>query len=146
MYSMGGYYRLASVVANQWGARLLPSPPPAYVAGTAMRPSPPLPPDCPACFRSTIHGLVFDGRAALLEQLRPGDELMLLPGAPVEETPGVWVHLQNGDLLGRLPPEIEYWLARWLLAGGRARATALKVRGQDEPSWRRVLLEITCLA
>lgn len=107
---------------------------------------PPLPPDRPACFRSTVHGTVFCNRATHLEQLRPGDELLLVPGPPVEDDPGVWVHLPGGDVVGHLPPEIECWLARWLLAGGRARARAVKVRGQDQPSWRRLLLEVTCQA
>jgi len=105
---------------------------------------PPLPPHRPSCFRSTVHGTVFGNRAALLERVRPGDELVLVPGPPVDDEPGVWVHLPGGDVLGHLPPEIECWLGRWLLAGGRARATAVKVKGQDEPSWRRLLLEVTC--
>lgn len=70
--------------------------------------------------------------------------MVLVPGPPVDDEPGVWVHLPGGDLVGHLPPEIECWLARWLLAGGTARARAVKVRGEEEPSWRRLLVEVTC--
>ena len=107
---------------------------------------PPLPPERPATFRTTVHGTVFCNRASHLDGLRPGDELVLIPGPPIDDEPGVWVHLRTGDVVGHLPPEIEAWLSRWLLAGGRARARALRVHGDDVPSWRRLLLEVDCLA
>jgi hypothetical protein len=107
-------------------------------------PPPPFPAHRPARFRSTVHGTIFCDRAAHLKRLHAGDELLLVPGPPVDDEPGVWVHLPGGDLLGHLPPEIEAWLARWLLAGGIAHARAVKVSGQEEPSWRRLLVEVTC--
>lgn len=107
---------------------------------------PPLPADRPACFRTTVHGTVFCERSQQLERIRPGDELVLIPGPPTDDEPGVWVHTRGGDVIGHLPPEIEYWLARWLLAGGRTQARAVRVSGQDTPSWRRLLLEVTCLS
>jgi hypothetical protein len=73
-----------------------------------------------------------------------GDELLILPGPPIDDDPGVWVHLPEGDLIGHLPPEIEAWLAPWMLRGGRVTAHAVKVEGRDVPSWRRLLIEVHC--
>lgn len=106
---------------------------------------PPYPTDRPPCFRTTVHGTVFGARTAVLEHLTDGEELLLIPGPPLEDDPGVWVHRAGGDLVGHLPPEIERWLAPWLLRGGRARARALRVRGSDVPSWRRLLIEVDCV-
>jgi hypothetical protein len=106
------------------------------------RAPPPLPPERPACFRATVHGTVFGERAAHLDNLHAGDEVLLIPGPPVDDDPGIWVHTPGGDVIGHLPPEIEFWLAPWMLRGGQARARALRVSGADTPSWRRVLLEV----
>lgn len=98
----------------------------------------------PACFRATVHGTVFCERTQHLDEVHEGDELLLIPGPPIEDDPGIWVHLPGGDLLGHLPPEIEAWLAPWMLRGGRATARALRVSGPEVPSWRRLLIEVTC--
>lgn len=98
----------------------------------------------PACFRATVHGTAFAGRDRLVDGLEAGDVLVLIPDPPGQEDPEVWVHLPSGDPLGHLPPEISSWLAPWMLKGGRARATALRVHGVDVPSWRRVLVEVNC--
>jgi hypothetical protein len=105
---------------------------------------PPLPPKSPARFRTTVHGTVFCERSAQLESVRPGDELLLLPGPPVDDEPGVWVHRHGGELVGHLPPEIEAWLTPWMLQGGHASARAVRVSGEDVPSWRRLLIEVFC--
>ncbi len=110
-----------------------------------LRRPPPLPPERPASFRTTVHGTIFGGRAAHLADIRVGDELLLIPGPPLDEEPGVWVHLPRGDLLGHLPPEIEQWLTPWLLRGGRATARAVRVGSSEEPSWRRLVIEVRCL-
>jgi hypothetical protein len=73
-----------------------------------------------------------------------GDDLLLLPGPPIDDEPGVWVHLPGGELIGHLPPEIEAWLSPWLLRGGHAAARAIRVSGMDVPSWRRLLIEVHC--
>lgn len=109
-----------------------------------MRPLPPFPSNHPASFRTTVHGTIFGDRAALVDRLSEGEELLLLPGPPTDDEPGVWVHRCGGDLVGHLPPEIEFWLAPWLLRGGHARARAVRVSGQDVPSWRRLLIEVDC--
>jgi len=107
---------------------------------------PPLPAEQPATFRATVHGTVFGDRAAHVGEVEQGDTLLLIPDPPVEEDPAVWVHLAAGDPLGHLPPEINQWLAPWLLRGGAATATALRVRGADAPSWKRLLIEVHCVA
>lgn len=107
---------------------------------------PPLPAGSPSAFRVTVHGTVFGERAAQVDRVQAGDELVLIPGPPIEDDPGVWVHLPGGDLIGHLPPEIEAWLSPWMLRGGRARARALRVRGPECPSWRRLLIEVECVS
>lgn len=105
---------------------------------------PPLPAHRPSTFRSTVHGTVFGERAARLETVEPGDPLVLIPDPPGEEDPAVWVHLLGGDPIGHLPPEINAWLAPWLLRGGAATAVAVRVEGVEVPSWRRLLIEVHC--
>ena len=106
--------------------------------------SPPLPDDSPTRFRSTVHGTVFAGRDRHLSSVSDGDTLCLVADPPVQANPEVWVHLTSGDPIGHLPPEIAQWLWPWMLQGGVAEARALRVRGSDVPSWRRVLLEVVC--
>lgn len=98
----------------------------------------------PAQFRATVHGTVFGRRSENLRQVHEGDELLLVPDPPIDDDPGIWVHIKGGDLLGHLPPEIQSWLAPWMLRGGRATARAIRVRGEDVPSYRRLLIEVTC--
>jgi hypothetical protein len=102
------------------------------------------PADHPAVFRSTVHGTVFGTRAAHLEELAEGDPLLLIPDPPGQEDPEVWVHTSTGDPLGHLPPEISSWLGPWLLGGGAASATALRVKGSEAPSWKRLVIEVRC--
>jgi len=109
------------------------------------RSAPPFPPGRPTNFRATVHGTVFAGRDRHLEAVRDGDLLQLIPDPPVQEDPEVWVHLDTGDPIGHLPPEIGCWLAPWLLRGGGARARVVRIRGSDEPSWRRLVLEVSCV-
>lgn len=110
-----------------------------------MTDSPPALPDgCPAQFRATVHGTIFGGRDRLLDALADGDPVVLMPDPPGQDDPEVWVHLLTGDPVGHLPPEISAWLAPWMMSGGRARGTAVRVLGADVPSWRRVLVEVRC--
>ena len=105
----------------------------------------PLPAGPPARFRSTVHGTVFAGRDRHLDALNPGDSLVLIPDPPGDGRGVVWVHLPAGDPVGYLPREIGGWLGPWLRAGGRTRATALRVGNDRVPSWRRLVLDVRCL-
>jgi len=106
--------------------------------------SPPFPDGQPSLFRSTVHGTVFAGRDRHVEQLSDGDELRLVPDPPVQAVPEVWVHSTSGDPIGHLPPDIADWLWPWLSRGGVARVRLLRVGGAEVPSWRRLLLEVSC--
>jgi len=105
---------------------------------------PPFPAGCPACFRSTVHGTVFAGRERFVDLLCEGETLRLVADPPVQREPEVWVHLESGEPIGHLPPEIGRWLWPWLSRGGVAEARALTVRGAEAPSWRRLVLEVSC--
>ncbi|MGH7458011.1 MAG: hypothetical protein ACREKN_02865 [Longimicrobiaceae bacterium] len=97
----------------------------------------------PETFRTTVHGLVFGGRSDLLRGLGPGATLVLIPDPPGQRNPAVWVHRAEGDPVGHLPPEINAWLVPWMLRGGRASAVALRVSGDETPSWKRLLIEVS---
>ncbi len=112
----------------------------------SRRSHPRLPPDAPALFRTTVHGTVFGDRTRHLQEVRPGDGLLLIPDPPGASVDQVWVHVPGGDPLGHLPDEIADWLAPWLRSGGRARATTIKVGDASVPSWKRLLIEVSCLA
>jgi hypothetical protein len=98
----------------------------------------------PDTFRTTVHGTVFGSRAGHLSELAPGDDLVLIPDPPGEEEPAVWVHLAGGDPVGHLPPEINAWLAPYMMRGGSASAVAVKIGGQEVPSWKRLVIEVQC--
>lgn len=106
--------------------------------------APPFPEGQPTCFRSTVHGTVFAGRDRYIDDLHAGDEVRLIADPPVQDDPEVWVHLPSGEPIGHLPPDIGRWLWPWLVRGGVARARLLRVEGADVPSWRRLLLEVSC--
>ena len=100
-----------------------------------------VPPGRPRSFRTTVHGTLFGGREKLLDRLTVGSQLRLIPEYG-REPAAVWVHVDGGDPVGHLPEEIGEWLAPWMAAGGTARAEALKVRGPDEPSWKRLVIGV----
>jgi hypothetical protein len=106
---------------------------------------PPFPPGCPRSFRATVHGTVFADRDRHLDRICVGDDLTLVPDPPVQEEPEVWVHLPSGEPVGHLPREIGQWLAPWMLEGGAAKVRALRVSGSETPSWRRLLVEVSCV-
>lgn len=97
-------------------------------------------------FESPVHGTVFAGRAAVLDRLRPGDRLILVPDPPGAEVPAVWVHAVGGDVVGHLPVHVAAWLAPWMLAGARCAAAVLAVCGSDVASWERLTIEVNCRA
>ena len=112
-----------------------------------------LPPRGAEVFRATVHGIAFAGRARHLKRVRAAHELVLIPDPPVPvcevdlreaASDQVWVHLPTGDPLGHLPEEISCWLAPWMRRGGTARARVLRVGDETVPSWKRLLVEVTC--
>lgn len=110
--------------------------------GPDMQPQ--LPDGQPATFRTSVHGTIFGDRTGRMETVREGDTLILIPDPPMEEEPQVWVHLMAGDPIGHLPPEINAWLAVWMLRGGAATATAVSLHGPEVPSWKRLIVEVHC--
>lgn len=103
----------------------------------------PLPSGGAPVFRATVHGLAFGDRSRLLSRVQPREELVLIPDPP-GDVEDVWVHVAGGDPLGHLPREIGSWLAPWMRGGGLARARVLKVGDETVPSWKRLLVEVTC--
>lgn len=106
----------------------------------------PFRPPAARCFRATVHGVAFGGRAALLAHVHEGDRLLLVTDPPVQSAPQVWVHLESGEPLGHLPNEIGEWLAPWMLQGGRAGVKVIRVGSGTVPSWRRLVVEVDCEA
>lgn len=109
-----------------------------------IQPGPPFPEGRPPLFRATVHGTVFAGRERYVDELHVGDELRLVADPPVPGTPEVWVHLASGEPIGHLPEEIGAWLWPWMSRGGVAHGRVIRVRGSEVPSWRRLLLEVSC--
>lgn len=107
--------------------------------------TPPFPPGKPKSFRATVHGTVFAGRDRHIEQLHDGELVRLIADPPGQNEPEVWVHMSTGEPIGHLPPEVCWWLWPWMTSGGIASAVLLQVRGADVPSWRRLLLEVSCM-
>ncbi|HAY76414.1 MAG TPA: hypothetical protein DCY33_01140 [Gemmatimonadetes bacterium] len=110
-----------------------------------LRISPPFPFGQPRTFRATLHGTVFSGRDDHIEQLQDGDVLRLIPDPPVQDAPEVWAHMETGEPIGHLPPDVSWWLWPWMAEGGAATGVLLRVRGREVPSWRRLLLEVSCV-
>jgi hypothetical protein len=102
----------------------------------------PVPPDA-LRLRTNVHGTVFAARTLVIDRLQPGESLILVPDPPQEEEPpAVWVHVAGGDVLGHLPVQVAAWLAPWMLAGGRCRATVQHVGSADVASWNRIAIEL----
>jgi hypothetical protein len=79
-----------------------------------------------------------------VDRLAVGESVRLVADPPVQKQPEVWVHLESGEPIGHLPPEIGRWLWPWMSRGGVVEARALRVAGHDVPSWRRLVLEVRC--
>ena len=107
-------------------------------------PNSPLPPRGARVFRATVHGLPFADRSRHLGRIRSGDTLVLVPDPPGSSIERVWVHLKAGDVVGHLPNEICSWLAPWMRRGGRASIRTVRVGDESVPSWKRLLVEVTC--
>ena len=115
-----------------------------FLPPTAHRPPLSIPNPYAENFRTAVRGTVFGQRPAVAHRLRPGDTLILVPDPPGVDEPAVWVHARGGDVVGHLAPDINAWLAPWLLAGGRCSATVAKVNSDDTESWRRIIIDVRC--
>lgn len=90
-----------------------------------------------------MHGSVFAARTSVVDRLRAGDRLLLVPDPPqADDPPAVWIHVAGGDVLGHVPVQIAAWLGPWMLAGGRCQASVVAVRGPDAASWNRIEIEL----
>ena len=96
-------------------------------------------------FQTAVHGTVFGERAAVVQRLRAGDRLILVPDPPSdEEPPAVWVHAEGGDVIGHLPLQVAASLAPWMLDGGRCGAFVERVGDADVASWQRLVVRVEC--
>jgi hypothetical protein len=95
-------------------------------------------------FSTPVHGTVFAERAAAVARLVVGDPLLLLPDPPGADVPAVWVHAPGGDVVGHLPLQVAAWLAPFMLAGGRCRASVASLGDVSTASWQRLVVNVRC--
>jgi hypothetical protein len=97
-------------------------------------------------FETQVYGTVFGHRGEVLQRLRAGDQLILVPDPLGTEEPAVWVHASGGDVVGHLSPDINAWLAPWMMEGGRCGAVVTHLGGDDVASYRRLIITVRCRA
>ena len=111
-----------------------------------VRDDAPLPPALPPeelRLRTNVHGTVFAARAAVVDRIRVGDRLLLVPDPQSDDDPpAVWLHVAGGDVLGYVPLQVAAWLAPWMLAGGRCVAQVVTLHGPDVASFNRIEIEL----
>ena len=95
-------------------------------------------------FDTPVYGTVFGQRAAVVRRLRVGDRLILVPDPPGTDDPAVWVHAAGGDVVGHLSPDINSWLAPWMLSGGRCGAVVVHLGAEDVASYKRLIINVRC--
>lgn len=78
----------------------------------------------------------------MLQRLRPGDRLILVPDPPGTEPLWVWVHAPGGDIVGHLSPDLSSWLAPAMLNGRCYAAQVAELRGGDVASWKRLTIAV----
>jgi hypothetical protein len=93
-------------------------------------------------FSTPVYGTVFGHRTEVLHRLSPGDRLILVPDPPGIYPPSVWVHARGGDVVGHLSPDVNSWLAPWMLDGRCYGAEVEEVRGDDVASWKRLVIRV----
>jgi hypothetical protein len=93
-------------------------------------------------FSTPVYGTVFGSRSSVLQRLKPGDRLILVPDPPGIANPSVWVHAPGGDVIGHLSPDVNSWLVSWMLAGERYGAEVTHVGGNNEASWKRLVITV----
>ena len=93
-------------------------------------------------FQTPVYGTVFGRRASVVHRLKVGDRLILVPDPPGTDDPSVWVHAAGGDVVGHLSPDVNSWLVPWMLNGERYGAVVRHRGGDDEASWRRLIITV----
>ena len=93
-------------------------------------------------FQTPVYGTVFARRTEAVHRLHPGDRLILVPDPPGVEPLCVWVHAQGGDVVGHLSPDVNAWLAPWMLSGWSYGAEVAAVWGDDVASWKRLVITV----
>ena len=93
-------------------------------------------------FQTPVYGTVFAHRTEVVHRLHAGDRLILVPDPPGAEPPTVWVHAPGGDVVGHLSPDVNDWLALWMLSGMCYGAEVAAVRGDDVASWKRLVITV----
>lgn len=93
-------------------------------------------------FHTPVYGTVFGTRTDVVHRLHAGDRLILVPDPPGTDPPTVWVHARGGDVIGHLSPDVNSWLAPWMLAGSCYAAEVSEVRGDDVASWKRLVIRV----
>lgn len=95
-----------------------------------------------AQFDAPVYGTIFAERSAVLERLRVGDRLILVPDPAGVVAPSVWVHAPGGDVIGHLAPDINRWMVPRMLDGSRYGARVLSLGAPGTESWRRLIVSI----
>ena len=93
-------------------------------------------------FKTPVYGTVFARRNEVVHRLRPGDRLILVPDPPDTFPANVWVHARGGDVVGHLSPDVNSWLAPWMLAGWCYSAEVVEVNGDDVASYKRLVISV----
>ena len=93
-------------------------------------------------FQAPVYGTVFARRSEVVHRLHEGDRLILVPDPPGAYPPTVWVHACGGDVVGHLSPDINSWLAPWMLSGSCYAAEVAAVRGDEVASYKRLLITV----
>jgi hypothetical protein len=97
-------------------------------------------------FQTPVYGTVFGQRGDVVQRLKPGDSLILVPDPPGTDEPSVWVHAPGGDVVGHLSPDVNAWLVPWMLRGARCSGVVAPVAGDDVASYKRLIITVRCRA
>ena len=95
-------------------------------------------------FLTPVYGTVFGQRATVVQRLKQGDQLILVPDPPGIDAPNVWVHARGGDVVGHLSPDVNSWLVPSMLAGERYGAIVSRIAGDDVASWKCLVITVRC--
>ena len=98
-------------------------------------------PDTPN-FETPVYGTVFGERARVVQRLKEGDQLILVPDQPGVDEPSVWVHAPGGDVVGHLSPDVTRWLAPRMIEGARYGARVRSIGDPGTESWKRLVISV----